>query len=381
VSFDVWWRVPSFWSDTLAPDYSPNPADPRLGLTDSDADLLTASREARQAGLNVTLTPKFLIGPTPSLSGSTWRGDYRPPHPATFFAQYQAMVDHYADLGRQAGMSTFFVGSEMSNSIDFVDEWRQIASSARQHFGGPIGYEVDWRQPAQFSWGDAVDVIALSAYFPLSNASHPTLQQLEAGWTSYKYPGQSEEQDAFSSVAALAQRWGKPITFGDVGYRATAYPARAPSENAHQPADPKEQYLAYRALLNTFAGQSWWGGVTWWAWNEGSQPSPESKPAEKLISAQCVIGDAGATAGAQGTAERPCPSTTAAAAGTPNGAARLPAELALGTFILALLTMVGAGVLLRSAVRRAARAQAISPTMPFPVTNVTPEFQEVSGTS
>ena len=196
------------------------------------------------------------------------------------FSQYPSMVDHYADLARQAGVSTFFVGSEMSDSIDFTDSWRQIVSSARQHFGGPVGYEVDWRRPAQFSWGDAVDVIALSAYFPLSNAAHPTLRQLEAGWHSYRYPGQRGSQDAFASVAALAQRWGKPIIFGDVGYRASTYPAREPSQNASHPADPKAQYLAYRALLDTFARQSWWGGVMWWAWNDVSERSPESKPAE-----------------------------------------------------------------------------------------------------
>jgi len=369
VSFDVWWRVPSFWSDTLAPDYSPNPADSRLGMTDADADLLSASEQARQIGLNVTLTPKFLVGPTPSLSGSSWRGDYRPPHPAAFFSQYQSMVDHYADLARQAGVSTFFVGSEMSDSIDFTDSWRQIVSSARQHFGGPVGYEVDWRRPAQFSWGDAVDVIALSAYFPLSNAAHPTLRQLEAGWHSYRYPGQRGSQDAFASVAALAQRWGKPIIFGDVGYRASTYPAREPSQNASHPADPKAQYLAYRALLDTFARQSWWGGVMWWAWNDVSERSPESKPAEKLIGVQCATAGEGFPDDTQGTlVPAACPSLAVAAVGASRGAKGLPAEIALGMFALALLAMVGAVVLLRTAVRRAARAQASSPSMPFPAT-------------
>jgi hypothetical protein len=365
VSFDVWWQVPRFWSDTLAPDFSPKPSNPRLGLTDSDADLLTASQDARQDGLNVTLTPKFLVS-TPNDTGSTWSGDYRPPHPAVFFAQYQSMVDHYADLARQAGMSTFFVGSEMSDSIDFVDTWRQIVSSARQHFDGPVGYEVDWRQPAQFNWGDAVDVIALSAYYPLSNAAQPTLRQLEAGWHSYRYPGQPDSQDAFSSVSTLAQRWGKPIIFGDVGYRATTYPAREPWQNAPHPADPKEQYLAYRALLDTFTGESWWGGVMWSAWNDGSQRSPESKPAERLISARCVSGNGGAGTDAQGT----CPSgTLAATTGARQSGVRLPAEVALAMFTLALLGLFGAVVLLRAAVRRAARVPPRPPSFPFPATS------------
>jgi hypothetical protein len=353
VSFNVWWRVPSYWSDTIAPAFSLNPADPGLGLTDTDADLLTASQEARQAGLNVTLTPKFVVGPPPSASGSTWRGDYRPPHPAAFFAGYQAMVEHYADVARQAGMSTFFVGSQMSGSIDFADSWRQIVSSARQHFGGPVGYEVDWRQTTQFSWGDAVDVIMLSAYFPLSKAARPTLRQLEEGWHSYRYPGQT--QDAFSSVAALAQQWGKPITFGEVGYLATAYPAKEPWQNAPNRTDPQLQYLAYRALLETFVGQSWWGGVMWWAWNDGRARSPESRPAERLIDAQCVGGPGVAGAdGSQGALPVGCGAGAVAASGTHTRTHGLPMGIALGVFVLSLGTLLGRGGWLADAVRRAA---------------------------
>jgi hypothetical protein len=279
VSFDVWWEVPSSSSSSVVPE---------PGGTDSDADLLAAAQEAHQAGLNVTLTPKIVIGSNVNNSG--WRGEYNPPDPAAFFSSYQSMVDHYASLAQQAGISMFLVGSEMIASDGYVGYWRQVIASARERFSGPIGYEVDWREIPQFSWGDAIDVLLLSAYFPLSDEQSPTLAQLEAGWHSYRSPGATQTQDAFSEVAGFARRWGKPIVFGEAGYTATTYPANQPWWNAPNPANPDLQYLAYRALLDTFVGQPWWGGVLWWAWNDTEPRSPENKPAESLIGAHSVAG-------------------------------------------------------------------------------------------
>ncbi len=281
VSFDVWWVLPSYSSS--------GPVTPLARATDSDADLMSAAQQARQAGLRVTLTPKLVVRQGVGYVG--WRGTYNPPDPTAFFASYQSMIDHYAGLSQWAGISVLVVGSEMIDSDQYVPYWRQVISSARRHFTGQIGYEVDWREVSKFSFGDAVDVLLLSAYFATSNEEHPTLAQLEAGWHSYQPPGSSQMQDAFSQVAAFAHRWGKPIVFGEAGYMATTYPAQEPWWNAAHPPDPQSQYLGYQALLDTFAGQPWWGGVLWWAWNNGEPRSPEGKPAESLIGAQCVRPD------------------------------------------------------------------------------------------
>jgi hypothetical protein len=309
VSFDVWWEVPSPSSSTVVPE---------PGATDSDADLLAGAQEARQAGLNVTLTPKIVIGA--NINSSGWRGEYNPPDRVAFFSDYQSMIDHYASLAQQAGMSMLLVGSEMIASDGYVGYWRQVIASARQHFAGPIGYEVDWREIPQFGWGDAVDVLLLSAYFPLSDEQYPTLAELEAGWHSYTSPGASQSQDAFSQVAGLAQRWGKPVVFGEAGYTATTYPANQPWQNASNASDPELQYLAYRALLDTFVGQPWWGGVLWWAWNDSDPRSPENKPAEGLIGEQSVL-PGGPSAGMGTSSTAPGPSSSRVGTMAPVGSA------------------------------------------------------------
>jgi hypothetical protein len=266
VSFDVWWVVPSQSSSSIAPAPS---------ITDSDADLIAAAQQAHQVGLRVTLTPKFVVG------SNTWRGYYNPPDPATFFSNYRTMINHYADLAQQTGMSLFYVGSEMIDSDGYLDNWHQVIASARQHFGGPLSYEEDWREVGRFNFGDAVDLVSISAYFPISREASPTLGQLEAGW--------HQGADAFAAVAGEAQRWGKPILFGEVGYEASSHAGANPCCNSTNAAnDAALQSRAYQALLDTFVGQPWWGGVTWWAWNNGDPRSPEGKPAEGLIGERAV---------------------------------------------------------------------------------------------
>jgi hypothetical protein len=289
VSFDVWWEVPTPSSSSIAP---------APGITDSDADLMTAAQEARGAGLRVTLTPKFVVGT------NTWRGLYNPPDPATFFSGYQTMIDHYASLAQQAGISMLYVGSEMIDADGYLGYWHQAIASARQHYSGPLSYEEDWREVGRFNFGDAVDVVAISAYFPLSDDPSPTLAQLEAGWHSY------QGVDAFAQVAGQAQRWGKPILFGEAGYQASSYAGRSPWYDTADPTnDPGLQGRAYQALLDTFVGQPWWNGVTWWAWNNGDTRSPEGKPAEGLIGARSVAFHPPATApGGSGSAASSRPS-------------------------------------------------------------------------
>ena len=90
-------------------------------------------------------------------------------------------------------------------------------------------------------------------------------------------------------VVGQAQRWGKPIVFGEVGYEASSYAGENPCCNSTKSAsDVYVQSRAYQALLDTFASQPWWGGVNWWAWNNGDPRSPEGKPAEGLIGARSV---------------------------------------------------------------------------------------------
>jgi hypothetical protein len=286
VAFEVWTAVRD--------RYDSNPiAVP--GITAADQDLATAMQQARAQGLRTTLTIKlFLANPY-----NEWRGYYTPSSPPAFFASYGRQVEHYATLAQQQGASILFIGSELDQAQKYSDGWRAMAALARRHFKGLVSYEANHptlSRGNQVAFWDALDLIGVSAYFPLSAAERPTRAQLKAGWRSYG------GRDAFAILETTADRYRKQIVFGEAGYSATTYVGREPWSMKKYDFAPDLQAAAYQALLETFENQPWWAGVLWWVWDRARvDDSPIDKPAERLLQQWYADGmrpgDAGFVAG------------------------------------------------------------------------------------
>jgi hypothetical protein len=247
------------------------------GMTVSDVDLATAIRQARANGMRTTLTLKLFI----ANPANEWRGYYTPSDPTTFFATWTGFVDKYADLAQREGAWMLFVGSEFDQAQRYEGGWRAVIADARRHFHGLLSYEANHptlTRGNRVRFWDALDMIGVSAYFPLSNAERPTLDELKAGWHD------SGGRDAFATLRDTSAWFKKPVIFGEAGYTATTYVGREPwSMNMHTYA-PDLQAAAYQALLETFDGQPWWAGVLWWVWDRQHQhDSPMDKPAETLL--------------------------------------------------------------------------------------------------
>lgn len=271
VNITVWWEVPSSSSNTIEPDYS--------GPTISDADLMALARRAQAAGLKVSLTPDFEVG------NNEWRGSYNPPDPSTFFNNYTAMVVHYAQIAQQLGMPMFWVGSEMVDSEQYTSEWESLIAAVRQVYSGQLLYECNWATLSTVQFYRSLNAMSISAYFPLSTAADPSLQDLLDGWSSYSGPPFSGHW--VSDVESAAARWQEPVYFGEAGYSYSTYAAAQPWNESYDTSDPDLQYRCYQSLLDTFSGFSWWGGVTWWTW-DGGVYNMDGEPAEALIGTKSV---------------------------------------------------------------------------------------------
>ena len=317
VNISVWWEVPSASSNTIVPAY-PN-------TTITDVQLEQLARNAEAAGLQVAITPDFVVGT------NTWRGSYTPPDPSTFFSNYTQMLDHYADIAQQLHMPMLWVGSEMINSEKYTSQWDSAIASVRQHYSGKLLYDVNWGTLDNVQFYGALNAMSISAYFPLSEQADPTLAQLMAAWQG----ANPWKGDWFAKIVGAEQRWQKPIYFGEAGYSYSTYAAEEPYAESYASSDPQLQYRCYQALDDTFRGQSWWGGVAWWAW-DGGVYNMDGQPAESLIGAKNVAyptvtgpstggspsqaGSAGSSAATSGQ-----PAGTAAPA---NGAAVSPSSAA-----------------------------------------------------
>lgn len=252
--------------------------------TISDTELLDTMRRIRALGMR----PVVNLAVQCSGCANPWRGALAPADTAGFFASYRGAADRYADLARQGGASLFVVASEMTSLQRHTAEWRRVLTEARARFGGPVSYGANWDAIDGVGFWDAVDVVGVSAYFPLSDAEHPGRDELVAAWHGSRM-SRFAGRDWFAGLAELARRTGRTVLFTEAGYRSAAYTARWPADSSSGRAvDNAAQAAAYEALLSTFDGQPWWAGVIWWEWISATPPgdtsfNPRDKDAEAVL--------------------------------------------------------------------------------------------------
>ncbi|MHB8671050.1 MAG: glycoside hydrolase family 113 [Acidimicrobiales bacterium] len=280
VTVDVWWDVDGATQSHLSPG----------SLTAPDSQLISTIDRARANGLGVILVPKLWC-PTCYPLSPTWVGKLQPRDRAEFFREYRGFILRYAALAQAHGVWLYAIGHEMNSLQGEAGQFRALAHAVRQRFHGKLIYGMDWSSLAgfgdQITFWDAVDVIGVSAYFPLSGESNPSVAQLEAGWHASAAPKWLGHR-WFDALAALAQGTGRPVLFVEVGYVSTTHAAQDPGDpNRVYQTSQQSQLNAYQALLATFEEQPWWLGVVWWDWDLGSSDAatytPRGKLAEQLI--------------------------------------------------------------------------------------------------
>jgi hypothetical protein len=246
--------------------------------TPTDASLLHAMRTARSLGLNVNLKPQI------DISSGGWVGGSAPADLSAWFASYEAMIDHYADLAQQGGASMLVIGTELKPMSGwwFTPRWDSLIAGIRQRFSGQLTYAADFSEFGQVQFWDRLDYIGVDAYFPLETTAGQPVSSLVSAWSSRGW---------VSALRSVALSYGKPLLFTEIGYRSITGAAIHPNfwwTSASY--DMAEQQNAFEAAYETFAGQSWFGGVYWWGWLASLPPNgwngdytPVFKPAENVM--------------------------------------------------------------------------------------------------
>jgi len=256
-----------------------------FGSTVDDVTLMTDIKTATGDGLQVFLMPKVWC------NGCKygWRGDLEPSDPHAFMQSYTQMVLKYAQLGQQNGVSLLFLGSEMNHLQAYPGDWRAMATAERGMFHGLITYQPNWDHNQDVSFWDALDLVTVSAYYPLTPTAQPSVAEVKNAWHSSAVPGW-KGQNWFAQLQGLANSTGKRVLIGEVGYRSSTTAAEYPwDEWDPATADQTTQANAYQALLETFSPQPWWAGVIWWQWRGTDQDSgstdmsPKAKQAEEFL--------------------------------------------------------------------------------------------------
>jgi len=251
--------------------------------TPTDESLVHGIETAHNLGLKVMLKPHVDLSDDPE----RWRGQigkgFSTPQWNSWFTSYTRFILHYARLAQAHAVEQFCVGTELSITQKRQSQWRQVIAAVRGQYSGPLVYAANHGDENRLAWWDAVDIIGVDAYYPLTWNRNPTVNQLKNAWKPH-----------IRSLALLAARENKPILFTEIGYRSIAGAAAAPADfRSSAPLDMQGQQNAYQAALESLYQQPWFAGMYWWSWNadplEGgpgnSDYTPHDKHAEEVLRA------------------------------------------------------------------------------------------------
>jgi hypothetical protein len=260
----------------------------RVMWGERDAGLETTTRLAHELGIKTLLKPHlWLRGGASRLDiAMTSEADWR-----AWFDSYATFILHYAALAERLGIEGLCIGTELHRTaVERPEEWRALIARIRAIYGGELTYAANWwREYEEVPFWDALDAIGIQAYFPLSDAAHPSVEELMAGW-----------QRHLPAIEAVSRRYGKPVLFTEIGYKSTAGGAAKPWEWPERSGidtlvpDDALQANAYEAFFRTVWDRPWFAGAYFWKWFPGDlwapvdgslvvDFSPQGKPAAAVM--------------------------------------------------------------------------------------------------
>jgi hypothetical protein len=253
-------------------------------LTPTDASIRHAIRYAHKIGLKVMLKPHIDLIDTEG--GTYWRADIGFNNDSDWekwFVSYDAFIKHYAEIADKLDVEIFCIGTEFTFAVQKDQKWEEIIHTVRKNYDGLITYAANWDDYKEVKFWDKLDFIGIDAYFPLSYAEKPSLDELKTGWDKWKADiGSWLKQNEFT----------QKVIFTEIGYASTGRAAQEPwkSGESGNP-DIETQAKCYQAFFETIWSSAWLTGVYWWKWSPtiyGGGPAnrnytPLNKPAAKIL--------------------------------------------------------------------------------------------------
>jgi hypothetical protein len=217
------------------------------------AHLVRPIREAHAAGLKILIKPHLGYWGSPF----SWRGEIEfatEEQWARFWESYSRWIVQLAAVCHEA--DGFVVGTELDRTLGFEDRWRQIIGAIREQTTLALTYAANWTHYRDVGFWDALDVIGIQAYFPLTETPHPSLAALEGGWAR-----------VMSELSEYARDQYRNVVFTELGYNRSFSASVEPWSYHGDGADAEPvQVSCMRAALTAIDRQPLVLGAFLWKW-------------------------------------------------------------------------------------------------------------------
>jgi hypothetical protein len=160
-------------------------------------------------------------------------------------------------------------GSATTTNPNAARNFRKIAASVRQGYGGKLTYSANFGAATTIEWWDAVDYIGIDAYYPLqvpgatpnsctwpAQASVPqaTVAELVSAYTPF-----------VDQVANLSSKFGgKSVLFTEIGYRSCPASQACPGASCFGHGSAAVQANMVEAMFQAWWGRPFFAGFHWW---------------------------------------------------------------------------------------------------------------------
>lgn len=269
-------------------------------FSENREDVRRAIDMAHARGLSVMLVPHLWV------ESGEWRAKIDPGTDAGWAAwvkSYGAFVRSWAEVAEQSKVDLFSAGVELRSWVTTAraPSFAALVRELRTVFHGPITYSANWDDVEHTTILAELDVIGINAFYPLADKDGALFETLLEG-------GERVRQ----RVHALAESWGKPVLFTEIGYTTRPDPAVRPWEwpdaMKNVRIDERAQADAYRALIAPLLEEPFFMGFfVWRLYADPDDVSQEAgwgfSPRGKL--AELVVRDAFAATWAGDAHRRP----------------------------------------------------------------------------
>lgn len=195
---------------------------------------------------------------------------------------YEEYILIYAELAQKEQIELFCFGTELGNAVAKRPEyWMQLIAKIKKVYRGKLTYAANWDDFDKVPFWNELDYIGIDAYFPLSEAANPTVNELTLAWKKH-----------IDKIEATQKKFNKKIMFTEFGYRNADFAAEEPWTEHKNNKNNQAQVNAYEALFRVLTTKDWFVGGFAWKWyaddyhreeKNSVDYTPQDKPALETI--------------------------------------------------------------------------------------------------